>query len=274
MTLPAADAARGNTGSETRSAFDAAAPAYDGAYEHLPGIRRIRSITRRIYLEYFAPGSRILELNCGTGNDALFLAREGMHVLATDISPGMVAETEKKIGSPAGAPGSVRVQVLPFDRISELRGETFDGVCSNFGGLNCTDRLGDISRDLAAIMRPGGTFIATVMPPFCLWETAAFLARCRFRKAFRRLSGGGTLADLHGGHVRTYYFTPGMFRRAFAHDFDHVRTLGLAILMPPPNFTRLSALTNVMGTVDDILAGLPLIRAIGDHYTIVLRRKG
>jgi len=203
----------------------------------------------------------------------VFLARNGMHVLATDASPGMIAEAEKKIESPGSAAGSIRTQILPFDRISELRGEVFDGACSNFGGLNCTDRIEEVARDLAAVIRPGGVFIATVMPRFCLWETAAFLGRLRWKQAFRRLTPGGTIADLHGGHVRTFYFSPRGFRRAFSREFAHVRTLGLAIFMPPPNFPRLGALTDIMGGVDDLVAGIPLIRAIGDHYTVVLRRK-
>ncbi|HUI11261.1 MAG TPA: methyltransferase domain-containing protein [Bacteroidota bacterium] len=274
MTLQGKGVTTADSYAETRKAFDAAAPAYDAAYEHLPGIRRIRSITRRIYLENFTPGSRILELNCGTGNDAVFLAQQGMHVLATDISPGMMAQAEKKLPLAGATKGSVRLKVMPFEGIPDLSGEVFDGACSNFGGLNCTERLEEVSRDLAELIRPAGTFIATVMPPFCLWETAAFLARLRWKQAFRRMSRGGIVADLHGGHVRTYYFGPGAFRRAFSEHFDHVRTLGLAILMPPPNFTRLGGLTDFMGRVDDIVGRIPLVRAIGDHYTIVLRRKG
>ena len=202
----------------------------------------------------------------------MFLAQNGMHVLATDASPGMIAEAERKIASLAHAAGSVRTSVIPFERISELKGEVFDGACSNFGGLNCTDKLHEIARDLAAVIRPGGLFIATVMPRFCLWETAAFLGRLRWNMAFRRLAPGGTLADLHGGKVRTFYFSPRAFRKAFSRDFAHVRTLGLAIFMPPPNFPRLGVLTDIMGGVDDLVAGIPLIRAIGDHYTVVLRR--
>jgi hypothetical protein len=111
------------------------------------------------------------------------------------------------------------------------------------------------------------------MPSFCLWETAAFLAKLRPGKAIRRFSPRGTVADLHGGRVRTYYHSPGKFRRAFSRDFEHVRTLGLAILVPPPNFTRMGALTGVLGGFDDVVAELPLFRSIGDHYSIVLRRK-
>jgi len=257
----------------TRQAFDAAAPVYDEAYEGLPGIRRMRSITSGLYMRYFSPGSRLLEINCGTGNDAVFLARHGMHVTATDISPAMLNEVRRKTTRLQGVSGSVETRLLPFDRLGELRGESFDGACSNLGGLNCTDRLASLARDLGDIVKGGGIFIATVMPPFCAWETAAFIARGRFTKAFRRLSPNGTIADLHGGHVRTFYHSPGTFRKAFSPYFEHVRTLGLAIFIPPPNFTRASSLTGLLGGVDDIVAGLPVFRSIGDHYSIVLRRK-
>ncbi len=135
---------------QTRRAFDAAAPVYDASSEWLPGIKRIRSITSGLYLKYFAPGSPLLELNCGTGNDAGF--------------------------------------------------------------------LDSLAGDLADLVRPGGIFIATVMPRFCLWETAAYLTRFQGRKAFRRLSRHGTVADLHGGRVATFYHSPGAFRRAFSRS--------------------------------------------------------
>jgi SAM-dependent methyltransferase len=257
----------------TREAFDAAAPVYDAAYEGLPGIRRIRSITSGLYVRYFPAGARLLEINCGTGNDALFLARKGMHVLATDISPAMLDEVQKKTAQLQEGSGSIETRLLPFDRLGELRGGRFDGVYSNLGGLNCTDRLDSLAGDLGGLVRPGGVFIATVMPPFCLGETAAFLAKLHVRKAFRRLARGGTLADLHGGHVRTYYHSPGAFRKAFSRYFDHVKTLGLVILMPPPNFTRGRALRGVMGGIDDLVAELPVFRSIGDHYSIILRRR-
>src|ERR1700683_5323588 len=44
----------------------------------------------------FKSGARVLELNCGTGIDAIHLARRRVSVLACDISPRMIelARTE------------------------------------------------------------------------------------------------------------------------------------------------------------------------------------
>lgn len=259
-----------------QQAFDAAAPVYDATYEVLPGIRRIRRTTSALYLEYFPRTSCLLEINCGTGIDAVFLAERTMNVLATDASPRMVEEVKKKVAE-RGLEAFVEPRRLAFSELGSLRGKVFDGAYSNLGGLNCTDRLASVATDLGGLVKPGGFFIATVMPSFCLWETVAFATRFRWRDAFRRISGDGTLAALHGGRVRTYYHSPRAFSAAFAEYFESVKTVGLAVLLPPPNFERAYALLgrslHALESVDEAVAGLPFFRSIGDHYVMVLRRK-
>ena len=260
----------------TRRAFDAAAPVYDSAYERLPGIRRIRSITAGLYMTHFQPGSSLLEINCGTGNDALFLAARGMSILATDLSPEMLRETERKAAA-AGLGRSIVTRCLSFERLGELGGTEFDGAYSNLGGLNCTRNLSRVAEGLAAVVKPGGILIATLMPSFCLWETAAFAARGQWRRAFRRRSREGVKADLHGGVVRTWYHSPRRFFSAFAARFDHVRTMGLLIFLPPPNFARayarLGRAAGWLAHLDDLAAEMPPFPSIGDHFVTVLRRK-
>ena len=50
----------------------------------------MRGATQRRLEARFSAGHRVLELNCGTGEDAVFLARRGVRVLATDLSGAMV----------------------------------------------------------------------------------------------------------------------------------------------------------------------------------------
>ncbi len=261
---------------QTRMAFDAAAPEYDVRYEGLRGILRMRSITSHLYLRYFPAGGRLLEINCGTGNDAVFLARHGMKIVATDLSPRMLEEVQKKI-TMTGLQGVIETQLLPFHRLAELRGTNFDGIYSNLGGLNCTDRLNTVAADLAALVRPEGYFIATVMPPVCLWEICAYLARFQWKNAMRRFSREGTLADLHGGKVQTYYYSPRAFRTAFAPWFRHVGTLGVAIFTPPPNFVRsymlLGKRIRFLEKLENHVAAFTPFSSMGDHYVIVLQRK-
>ena len=158
--------------------------------------------------------------------------------------------------------------------MGELEGETFDGACSNLGGLNCTDGLSSLAHDLARIMKPGGVFIATVMPRFCLWETAAFLVALPLAESVQEVIAGA-------GRLRT--FTAGTCGRIITlrgisagHSPRISSTCGLSGLPSrcPRRTSRGRAfLTDMMGGVDDMIAGLPLFRSIGDHYSIVLRRK-
>ncbi|HUI65436.1 MAG TPA: class I SAM-dependent methyltransferase [Bacteroidota bacterium] len=258
---------------ENRRAFDAAAPVYDAEYEDLPGIRRMRAATHALYLKYFSPGARLLEINCGTGTDALFLARHSMRVMATDLSASMIDQVHRKADA-AGLAGSVEARQLSFGELGALRGSVFDGAYSNFGGLNCTDALEDVARNLGALLHPGGIFIASVMPRFSLSETAAFLSHLHLRSAFRRLSRGPVMARFHGAHVATYYHSHRAFRSAFRERFVHLETVGLAVLTPPPNFTRANRRAGItlLEHLDRWAAPLPLFRVIGDHYAIVLRR--
>ena len=52
--------------------------------------RAQRGAVWEILLDIFEEGAHILELNCGTGEDALFLARHDMSVVACDASEGMI----------------------------------------------------------------------------------------------------------------------------------------------------------------------------------------
>lgn len=261
---------------KTRLAFDSAAPVYDELYEGLPGIRHMRAITSRLFLEFFPPGNTLLEINCGTGNDALFLARHGRHVLATDLSPRMIEEVEKK-ASRTGMTGSVTALRRSFAELHTLQKSGFDGAFSNLGGLNCTDNLPAVAAHLGLLLKPGSYFIATVMPSLCAWETLAYLSRLRWGKAFRRMRKGGTLANLHGGKVWTFYYSPRAFVRMFSPWFEHVKTVGLAVFTPPPNFTRTYARigkgVRLLERVDETFAGMPPFRSLGDHYVTILRKR-
>jgi SAM-dependent methyltransferase len=262
--------------SNTSMAFDAAAAVYDAEYEGLPGIRMMRSRTESLYMEYFPAGSSLLELNCGTGNDAVYLGQRGRRVLATDLSVRMVGEVNTKIAV-YGLAESVETRRLAFADLRHLSPRQFDGAYSNMGGINCTNELADLAANLGARIRPGGHFIATVMPPFCLWESAAYAARLDWRGAVRRMRRGGALAHVHGGSVRTHYHSPKKFMAAFTPYFDQVSTEGLAVLLPPPNFSgayeKLRGGMRFLAEADRLASRIPGLRILGDHYVMILKRK-
>ncbi|HBY98317.1 MAG TPA: class I SAM-dependent methyltransferase, partial [Chloroflexi bacterium] len=130
------------------AAFDHAAASYDAAFTDTHLGRLLREAVWARLAQQFQPGMHILELNCGTGEDAIWLARRGLRVTATDNSPGMLAVARGKAGR-AGVDDRIEFRRLDLGEIGEWRFEVegerreredgpagFDGVLSNFGGLN------------------------------------------------------------------------------------------------------------------------------------------
>ena len=73
----------------TLATYDARASRYAARYDEVVPARLQALLLARI-----TPGGHVLELGCGTGRDARFLASIGAKVLATDGSAGMLREAE------------------------------------------------------------------------------------------------------------------------------------------------------------------------------------
>jgi SAM-dependent methyltransferase len=190
--------------------FDAIATEYDATFTDTAVGRMQREIVRSV-TRPFLSGGLALELNCGTGADAVWLASQGYRVLATDISPAMTAITRQKADL-AGYNDAISVQTAGIHEISTRPpGESFDLIFSNFGGLNCVppEDLAQLGQSLPKLLQPGGCLIAVVMGRFCWWETVYFLLKARPGAAFRRLSRKPVPARLDDSTtVDTWYYSP------------------------------------------------------------------
>ena len=136
------------------SPFDAEAAGYDATFSSsLLGTSMRRVVWRRLDA-CFEAGDRVLDLGCGTGEDAVFLARRGIRVLATDRSPEMVDVAKRKIEE-AGLARRAEVRLLSIEELPAGLDRPFDGVLSNFGALNCVADLPAAARGIAACLQPG-----------------------------------------------------------------------------------------------------------------------
>lgn len=269
---------------DTKSAFDAIAADYDARDNQNPILQWMRSLVHRVYLKYIPKGSSILELNAGTGVDAVFLAENGYQVLATDLSEKMIGIIQSKSKSlpaetnvQAGEKAKIEAKTLSFDEISTINENNFDAVVSNFGGLNCINDFSKLSNDLAAKLKPNGLFIAVVMNKICPWEIFYYIVTLKFGEGFRRFKKQGIMAELNGEKVLTYYFTPGEFTAAFSRNFTKVKLFSLGLKTPPPYllgiYNRLKPLVKLWMKLDEIFMGLPILNQMGDHFIIVMRKK-
>jgi SAM-dependent methyltransferase len=231
----------------------------------------------RVLTRTFPPGARLLDVGCGTGLDATFLAEHGYEVVATDWSPAMVERTRARVAS-RGLTGRVRTEIVGAHELERLGAERFAGVYSNLGPLNCVPDLVRVSRTIADLLPAGGRLVVTVIGRHCPWELAYLFWRGESRAARRRLAHGFVPVGLRNETVWTRYFTPREMYPGFAGEFVLESYRAVSLFLPPPYligwYDRLGPARVILGWLDDHLGGLPVLRDLGDHFLMVLAKRG
>ncbi|MCB0794287.1 MAG: class I SAM-dependent methyltransferase [Flavobacteriales bacterium] len=262
-------------------AFDRPASAYDREFT----FSRIGTAQRHAVWRYLAtllhtPSMQVLELNCGTGTDAVHFAQHGHEVLATDISAEMIQVATEKVKQ-YGAEDRVQLKRMSFEELGDRPfGGRFDLVFSNFGGLNCIDRT-DLARLLADVDRclcPGGRFIAVVMPDRCVAETVYFFLKGQLKEAFRRGRHEPIWAGLSGSGVMTWYHSPRTFSELAAPLFKRVAVRPIGFFVPPsylePRFHDKPKLLSRLARWDDRIPNWGFLARYSDHFLIDLEKRG
>jgi len=261
--------------SNSVAAFDAIAETYDQDFGQNPIGSLMRHRVWEACLNVFKPGDSILELNAGTGIDALFLAEHGIHVHAVDSSPGMISRLEQKVSRP-GLRGRISFQILENEHLAEIHEKLFDGALSNFGGLNCVEDLSAVASALSRLLRPGARFIACFLNKFCLLEIAAFARRGKFRSAFRRWGKGGLKANVGGREVWVQYPSVRELYRLFSPYFELEALEGLGVVLPPTWASARVAGSGrslrFLSNLDRRIGRLRFLNSLGDHVLLQLRR--
>jgi len=264
----------------TAAPFDAIADTYDESFSD-SSIGRVQR--RLVWMETdrtFRAGQRILEINCGTGIDALHLAHQGVAVLACDASPRMIAVARGRLArSSACAP--VDFRCIPTERIASIEIEArYDGVFSNFAGLNCVSDLRRTACDLARFVKPGGKAVFCVFSPLCLWETIFYLSGANLKKAFRRFTGNGVVVALSDdSSVLVHYPTIRQLQEMFSRYFRLESWKGIGVAVPPSYLEHLAVRFprsfEFAARIDPWLGGCRGFRALADHVVLTFeRRKG
>ena len=93
-------------------------------------------------------GSLVLDVGCGTGEDALFLAEQGRRVHGIDVSEVMLRRLPREGRGRGIGPDRLATERRAAEDLAALGADRFDAAYSDFGALNCAD--------LAAVgTRPG-----------------------------------------------------------------------------------------------------------------------
>ena len=263
------------------AAFDRVAATYDQETKANPSMRYMRAISLATLQNAFYASQRVLEIGCGTGEEAMALARAGVRVLATDPAAEMLAVTKRRLQE-EGLEDRVQTRQLAAAELGMLLWEygerSFDGCYSSFGALNGESSLQPVAAALAALIRPGGLLVTSVMNRFHLFETVWYLGHARPGAAVRRWRGAvqAGISTGSGETMQTWYHSPGHLIRALAPHFEPTYSRALPFLLPPPYLASLWAkyphFWERMAFVEEKLAPLWPFRTLGDHFLMVLRR--
>src|SRR5262245_9081544 len=105
------------------AAFDSFAPDYDAEFTDTPLGRVLRDMVWARADAVFQPQQHILELGCGTGEDATHFAKRGMRVTATDASNAMVEAARLK-AQRSGVQNQIDLRCLPMEHVPDALGLT------------------------------------------------------------------------------------------------------------------------------------------------------
>jgi SAM-dependent methyltransferase len=226
------------------------------------------------YLSLFRPGEQVVDVGCGTGTDALFLAHHGIHVLGLDTSAGMLAEMQAKVAS-AGLAERVEARQLDAADLDQLPANSADGVISAFAALSTAPDFGAFARDAARLLRPGGRLVVHLLNRFSLWEWLGLVRRGQMH-APRALAQQRDRTFVIGGRpvLHRLYFAREAYARFFAPEFRLRRAYGLGALRPPHTVQRLpSPLVQSLEWLDVRVGGMPPFVNLGRFFVLEMEKR-
>jgi ubiquinone/menaquinone biosynthesis C-methylase UbiE len=256
--------------------WNTAANRYEQDFTNTLVGRILRQAVWRDLERVFHPGQQILELNCGTGIDAVHLASLGMRIVACDISSRMI-ELARQLAGSTEINDRVDFRVLATEEIDALNGEpAFDGAFSNFSGLNCVEDLAATARSLTRLLKPGAPVLVCMIGRFVPWEIAWFLAHGKPGKAFQRLREDRVRSQ--GGSVTVQRPSVSEITRLFAPGLVLRRWKGIGIGVPPSYMeswaSRFPRLMHGLALLDRWLGSFPPFRNMADLVLMEFEAKG
>ncbi|MGE2816127.1 class I SAM-dependent methyltransferase [Mycobacterium heidelbergense] len=157
-----------------------------------------------------AGAKRVLELAAGHGRDALYFARQGFTVLATDFS-GVALDQIQRAAQAQGLATTVSTIVHDLRERLPLDDETVDAVFAHMALCMAlsTKEIHAAVNEVRRVLRPGGQFVYTVRHtddahygagnPLGneIFEHGGFAVHFFSRELVDRLADGWALDDVH-----------------------------------------------------------------------------
>lgn len=259
--------------------FDAAAKSYDQDFTNSPIGRLQRDLVWKYLKKTLPPDPiRILELNGGTGEDAVWLAKMGHQITLTDVSAEMIGVANEKIKTLNQ--DNITTQLLDLRLPDAVEfDEKFDMVFSNFAGLNCLDQhqLIHLFQSTDRWLKPNGQLVLVFLGKYCFWEWLYFSLKGKFASAKRRWSKGSLNAIVNGESVSTWYYSTREIKQLASSIFKSHAIKPIGLFLPPSYlnsfFEKRSWLLSFLNFSEHMVGRFSLFANFSDHFLIQLHKK-
>lgn len=260
-----------------KAPFDNLANEYDQAFTN-SSIGKIQRKQVWSYLDTILPklaGKEILELTCGTGEDAILFAKRGFNVLATDSSEIMLNVAASKINR-FSLGDKIETRKIDLEELDKTNlDKKFDLIFSNFGGINCIspEKFESNLTTLNQLLNRNGRIVFVFINDFCLWETLYYSLKFDFKKAFRRITAQPTLVRFSDKEFFIWY----RFAKVYnGHvQFKKTKTKAIAVFTPPSYlehfFNNHPKMLKVLETIDTFATKFSIASHLSDHILIELK---
>lgn len=258
-----------------QEAFNNYALQYDEHFTNsLIGKAQRKQVYEYLKALHFFLDKKVLEVNCGTGEDVLFYSHHKTRVTAIDISEQMITIAKEKNKHNNASFICSAIQNLKH-KVYET---DFDIIFSNFGGLNCLNEtdLKQFAKDSADLTSQQADLVFVIMGTNCIIEKLYFLLKGNKEKAYRRKHILGAETNINNQVFTTYYYTPKQIEKIFKSHYTVQNVKPIGLFIPPsylePFIKKHPLLFKIIIMLDNVFARFSILSNNADHYIIHLKK--
>lgn len=257
------------------SGFDTVADEYDRLFTHTMLGRNQRDVVwnqLEQIIKHSSGKPNVLDLNCGTGEDAIFLRGKGCLISAIDISSKMIKIAQAKCKE--RGINDINLSRRDIRNLHEYNPEDkYDLILSNFGGINCLspDELKILSNDISFRLRPNGYVALVVMSDRCIVEKIYGLIKGDLNLSLRRQKSPQEVQLQSGDKITTWYYSPSQVRKHICQSnlrFINSKPIGFFPSYLNKVYSRQDWVGTFMRKIESTLIKFKLFSRWSDHYLI------